>query len=104
MVVQLPIKSIFWQNDCSFMTKQPYYHSWFYDNVEELSLKKELKWPKPLAENIKSTRPKRCLWRKGYVTNERNFIRLVKRNLGGYTGEGAKQLSQVKRLLKSPCV
>jgi hypothetical protein len=41
------------------------------------------------------------------VTNERNSIRPtldVNGIWGGYTGAGAKQLSQVKRLLKSPCV
>jgi hypothetical protein len=39
------------------------------------------------------------------VTNETPFVpHWCKRNLGGYTGAGAKQLSQVKRLLKSPCV
>jgi hypothetical protein len=45
---------------------------WFYDNVEELSLEERAEMAKaPFSlENIKSTKPKRCLWRKGYVTNE----------------------------------
>jgi hypothetical protein len=48
------------QNDCfASRRKQSYYHSWFYDNVEELSLEERLKWQKPFAWKIKkSTRPK----------------------------------------------
>jgi hypothetical protein len=49
-VVQLPIQSIFWQKMLRFTKKQSYYHSWFYDNVEELSLEERAEMAKaPLA-------------------------------------------------------
>jgi hypothetical protein len=54
-------------------------------------------------EAIKRIKTKRCLRRKGYVTNERNSIRptLDVNGIWGGTGEGAKQSLQVKHLLKS---
>jgi hypothetical protein len=59
------------------MTRTTTLPSWFYDNVEELSLEERAKWPKPsfLEAYKKRIKTKRCLWRKGYVTNERNSIR-----------------------------
>jgi hypothetical protein len=51
MVVQL-IQSIFWQNDFA-SRKQSYYHSWFYDNVEELSLEESWNGKSLLAEKYK---------------------------------------------------
>jgi hypothetical protein len=53
------------KNDRFFMTKQSYYHSWFYDNVEELSWGKSWNGKSPFSlEKYKSTRPKRRLWKK----------------------------------------
>jgi acetylornithine deacetylase/succinyl-diaminopimelate desuccinylase-like protein len=54
-------------------------------------------------ENYKeSTRLKRHLRRKGYVTNERNSIRPTDVNgiWGGYTGEGAKTVIASKAFAK----
>jgi hypothetical protein len=63
-------------------------------------LKKELKWQAPfsLEKYKKSTRPKDVYGEKGYVTNEETpFVHIENGIWGGYTGAGAKQLSQVKR-------
>jgi hypothetical protein len=41
--------NIFAKMIASLHDENNHYHPWFYDNVEELSLKKELKWPKPFS-------------------------------------------------------
>jgi hypothetical protein len=46
-VVQLPINQYFGKKIAS-SRKQSYYHSWFYDNVEELSLEERAEMAKAL--------------------------------------------------------
>jgi hypothetical protein len=59
------------------MTRTTTLPSWFYDNVEELSLEERAKWPKLLSlKPIKNALKLNDVYgEKGYVTNERNSIR-----------------------------